>query len=223
MGHKSVKNNLEQLKNGLWMRAWEKECAEPENIAIGRSSYELRFLQRQSEYANEIVRILQEMSLTLHFTSHLTENPTEKVGDVGAKDLVCYYQGVFLTLVHQMKDKLIQLVDLMTEQEAPEDLNQKKKFSLARLLQRKGQAIDSIGIGSELSQWNQEDPSSGISVALRRRTAHHHNEEPFGHLMDIARYGTADMLSLKYLTTAFRPKVEGNLYKMKEALSQLED
>ncbi len=54
MEQKSVRKNLEQLRNGLWLRAGEKECAEPESIAIGQSSKELRFMQRQSEYANEI-------------------------------------------------------------------------------------------------------------------------------------------------------------------------
>ena len=43
-----------------------------------------------------------------------------------------------------------------------------------QLLRRKGQAINKIGITTELKQWDQENSSSGIAVALRKRTAHHH-------------------------------------------------
>lgn len=59
----SLKTNFDKLKAGCLFRSLQKENSEPENIAIGQISKELRFLQRQSEYASEIERVLKELRL----------------------------------------------------------------------------------------------------------------------------------------------------------------
>ena len=41
----SLKSNFDKLKAGCLFRALQKENSEPENIAIGQISKELRFLQ----------------------------------------------------------------------------------------------------------------------------------------------------------------------------------
>ena len=114
----SLKTNFDKLKAGRLFRSLQKENGEPENIAIGQISTELHFLQRQSEYTSEIERVLKELRLT---TSLIREcKDRNQVAGMSKQELLAYYQGVFFMLVHQIKDKIIQLVYLMTEETVPD-------------------------------------------------------------------------------------------------------
>lgn len=172
MALEKLKTNFDKLKAGCLFRSLQKENGEPENIAIGQISKELRFLQRQSEYANEIERVIKELRLTVSFIKECRTR--DLVAGISRQELLVYYQGIFLTLVHQIKDKIVQLVHLMTEEVVPEKPSMENDVSISDLLRKKTKKLEDIGIEGEMKQWEQDNASSKIAVVLRKRTHHHH-------------------------------------------------
>lgn len=190
-----LKSNLEKLKVGCLMRSIQKTNSEPENIAIGQVSKELRYLQRQSEYADEIERVLKELRLT---TLLITETKVSKLSEIigtSKQELLAYYQGIFLTLVHQMKDKVTQLIHLMTEETIPEKPDMEKEIKVVNLLRKKQDILKKIGIEDEIKQWEQGNPSSKIAIVLRKRTHHHHRVSRLRYDNDFLRLGFTDIVT----------------------------
>ena len=188
-----LKSNFEKLKVGCLMRSIQKVNSEPQNIAIGQVSKELRSLQRQSEYTNEIERVLKELRLTTQFIAETKGNKlSERIG-INKQELLAYYQGIFLSLVHQMKDKVMQLIYLMTEETVPEKPAMEKNVTVADLLKKKQDILKKIGIEDEIKQWEQENPSSKIAVALRKRTHYHHRVSSLRYDNDFLKLGFTDI------------------------------
>ncbi len=191
MALETLKTNFDKLKAGCLFRSLQKENGEPENIAIGQISKELRFLQRQSEYANEIERVIKELRLTV---SLIEECQTRGlVAGISRQELLAYYQGVFLALVHQIKDKIVQLVHLMTEEAIPEKPSIENDVSVADLLRKKTKKLQDIGIEEEMKQWEQDNASSKIAVVLRKRTHHHHRISGLRYDKDFLNLGFTDI------------------------------
>jgi len=190
---KPYANNFEKLKAGTLFRSIKKENSEPENIASGQVSKELRFLQRQSQYVTEIERVLKELQLTVSLIGECRVCVVS--GRTSRQDLLAYYQGVFLTLVHQMKDKIMQLVHLMTEEIIPEKPSVEKDISVSDLLQRKIKKIQDIRIEEEIKQWEQENPTSKIAVVLRKRTHYHHRVSGLKYDDDFLKLNFTDIVS----------------------------
>ncbi len=189
---------LNQLKLGLLMRNQKKETEEPANIAIGQESKELRFLERQMEYAMEVDRVLSELKITVKLIADLKDNCEVKISETTPKDLLVYYQGAFFSLVHQMKDKILQLVNLMTEKKIPDKPTKEKDISLRNILKNKSGIIDNLGIRKKLVFWQQENPKSSVAVVLRKRTEYHHK-------ISRLRYNK-DVLNLGFVETMENPK-----------------
>lgn len=166
------KCNLDKLKAGAMLRSVNKENNEPENIAIGQVSKELRYLQRHSQYISEIERVLNELRLTT-FLIKDCKTCTLPSG-INRQNLLVYYQGIFLNLVHQIKDKIMQLINLMTEDKIPEKPTEENDVSVSDLQRKKIKQLQEIGIEEEINQWNQANMESNIAVVLRKRTYHHH-------------------------------------------------
>lgn len=186
-------NNFEKLKVGTLLRSIKKENEEPENIALGQISKELAFLQRQSQYVTEIERVLKELRLSVSLiqgckTAILPEG-------VSRQELLAYYQGTFLTLVHQMKDKVLQLVHLMTEGKVPERPSVENDVSVSDLLHKKQTELQKIGIENAIKEWEQESPNSGIAVALRKRTHYHHRVSGLRYDRDFINLGFTDIVN----------------------------
>src|SRR3989344_8847961 len=87
---KQFESSLEKLKAGCLFRSKQKEIGEPENIALDQISKELRFLQRHSEYINEIERVLKELRLT-KFLIKECKTGGVLVG-VSRQELLAYHQ-----------------------------------------------------------------------------------------------------------------------------------
>ena len=68
---------------------------------------------------------------------------------VSDHNLLIYYQGIFLTLVHQIKDRILQLVNLMIESDIPEKPGMEKDIKVATLIREKGDILKKIGIKDE--------------------------------------------------------------------------
>lgn len=188
---KQPQTNLYKLKTGTLFRSVQKENSEPENIALGQVSKELRFLQRQSEYVSEIERVLKELRLTKDLIKECRMRELSAV--ISRQELLAYHQGVFLTLVHQMKDKIAQLVHLMTEEKIPEKPSIENDVSITDLLKRKEKNLQAIGIEEELRQWSQDSPTSKIAVVLRKRTHHHHRVSGLRYDKDFLNLGFTDI------------------------------
>ncbi len=170
-----MQNSFEELKKGLLFRCLKKESEEPAKAAVGRVSTELRFLQRQSEYATEVARVLEELNLTVSLIVELKDKTDKELpASTNRQKLLLYYQGYFFNLIHQMKDKILQLVNLMTEETVPEKPDRERDVSLRNLFDKKGKRLSALRIRRPLELWNQEDSDSPIAVVLRRRTTHHH-------------------------------------------------
>lgn len=187
------KSNFEKLKVGCFMRSIQKETSEPENIAIGQVSKGLRYLQRQSEYTNEIERVLKELRLTTLLIAETKISKFREITEVSKQELLAYYQGIFLTLVHQMKDKVMQLIYLMTEETVPENPAIERDVTVADLLRKKQYILKKMGIEDEIKQWEQENPSSKIAVVLRKRTHHHHRVSRLRYDNDFLKLGFTDI------------------------------
>ncbi len=187
-------DGITKLKIGLLMRAFRKETSEPENIAVDQVSKELRFLQRQNEYAVEIERVFKELHLTLSFVIDLKSWQESKVEGVPKEDILLYYQGNFLTLIHQLKDKILQLINLITENAIPQKPADENDIKLKNLLDKKGEIIDKLGIKSELQQWDQQNKESLIAKALAKRTTHCHRVSKMRYREDYQKLGFARIM-----------------------------
>lgn len=203
------------------MRSIQKENAEPEKKAIGRVSKELRYLQRQSEYTNEIERVLKELRLT---TLLITETKVSKLSEIigtTKQELLAYYQGIFLTLVHQMKDKVTQLIHLMTEETLPEKPAMEKKIKVVNLLRKKQDIFKEMGIEDEIKQWDEENLSSKIAVALRKRTHHHHKVSRLRYDKDFSKLGFTDIATQSPFQEMFTDYDKQEIEKMRTESTEL--
>lgn len=211
-------NNLDKLKAGTLFRSIQKENSEPENIALGQVSKELAFLQRQSQYVNEIERVLKELKLTVSLIRN--SKGGEVPEEVSRQELLAYHQGNFLTLVHQMKDKIIQLVHLMTETTIPDKPSIEYDMPLADLLRRKQQLLQEIGIEEAVKQWGQEHPTSGIAVALRKRTHHHHRVSGLRYDEDFINLNFTDIATQPSFQQGLTDYGKGQIEKMRAASTE---
>ena len=84
-----------------------------------------------------------------------------------------YFQGIFFDLIHQLKDKLLQLVYRLTFDALPDTSFQDKDVSLADLLRWRHERLRAYDLEPLLQIWSQES-TSGIGVVLRKRTVYHH-------------------------------------------------
>lgn len=211
---KPYKNNLEKLKVGTILRSFQKENGEPENVVLGQISKELGFLQRQSQYAGEIERVLKELSLTVTLikgcqTVVVPEGTTRQ-------ELLAYYQGNFFTLVHQMKDKVLHLVNLMTETVIPEEPSMEKKdISVTDLFKNKELILDTIGIKDAIKEWEQDNPTSWIAVVLRKRSHHHHKISGLKYDKDYLNLGFTDIATQENVQVSLSEYSKEQIEKMR--------
>jgi predicted nucleotidyltransferase len=163
----------DQLKSGLLLASIEQTTKEPENYVLGRISHQALFLQKRSQYAHEVGRVIDELRMTVSLMEHIPGN--FQIQDLSAKEetLLLYFQGIFFDLTHQLKDKLLQLIHLLTFDTVPDTPYEGKDVSLADLLRRRHEKLKAYELEQLLRLWGQ-DSTSGIGVVLRKRTIYHH-------------------------------------------------
>lgn len=209
----SLKTNFDKLKAGCLFRSLQKENGEPENIAIGQISKELRFLQRQSEYANEIERVLKELRLTASLIKECKDR--DLLAGMSRQELLAYYQGVFFALVHQIKDKVVQLVHLMTKEVVPEKPAVENDVSVSDLLRQKVKQLQDMGIENDIKQWEQDNETSKIAVVLRKRTHHHHRISGLRYDQDYLNLGLTDIATQPSFRDQLTDYGKGQMDKMR--------
>lgn len=128
-------------------------------------------------YFCDIERILQEMKASISFVSAPPEDDFLKKHNVQSEDYVLYHQGYFLDLVHQLKDKLCQLVKSTTVVGGDYSEKQQKKLTLNKLL--KDTFVSRIPNLKEcLNDWDDNNSNGVIAQALKKRTHYHHYNNP---------------------------------------------
>lgn len=167
---------LEKLNAGLLIMGIKREMEEPEIQALEHQSYTHDAIQSQQTYAGEVIRIIKELKLTNKLLNEVKISLSEQE-DNPSEELVSYYSGIFFDLVHQLKDKLFQLVSVMIiDLDTPLqtryiDLSGDK---INKFIKQNSEMLQKIGIYTELESWKKED--GAIGVTLQRRTQHHHKK-----------------------------------------------
>src|SRR3989338_2744178 len=177
--HKNKKQKMEtykefiDLKSGLLFLDFQQGTEEPEYEAMGRITKKHKVFQTRWQYANDLERAIKELELTSIFLLETNQSISAHGKQFDSEEIISYYEGIFLDCVHQIKDKLFRLVwwmlqdeDSKTHPNEPDNIKIKSFKPYEALLKY-------IGVLDLLKEWNQ-DANSGIAVALKKRTHHHH-------------------------------------------------
>lgn len=169
---KDERSNLGKLIQGLLAKGLQKQMSEPEYYVLDRETFEHAHLDKQRGYANEMQRLIKELRLNAILISKID---FEKVDvEYTPEEILNYHIGTFYDLVHQLKDKMRQLVRLVILEEASKnprkDPSQKE---LKKYLKRQKEVLNKTGLQAELDKWNDENVGT-IGNILNKRTIHHH-------------------------------------------------
>lgn len=166
-------SKLSQLTTGLLLLNLKKEMEEPAYIPMGRITKNRRVIQRRNEYSTDLERVIFEAKLTTLLMSEVQASRAIAGKIFEPEEIIKYHNGVFLDQVHQIKDKLLRLIDrlLLVPENVPD--SQKKdpdRIKLATFLSFHESELKEIGIYDLLEQWDK----GSVAVVLRRRTQYHH-------------------------------------------------
>lgn len=164
-----------KLNSGLLFLTFEKMASEPEYEAMGRMTRQRSIIERRQQYSLDLERALTEAKLTTKLISAVGKGIEIDGKSFEPEDLITYYDGIFLDYIHQIKDKILRLVWWMLQDEKSQSksqLNEPEKIRL-RTFTPYEIFLKKNGIYELLTDWNQ-DSSTGIAVALKKRTQHHH-------------------------------------------------
>jgi len=164
---------LELLSRGLLMLDLQKEIDEPGYSTIGRMTFDHAVVKQRHSYCSELQRVLDELKLTAQLLNEVNEQKQTKDKVHEPEEIINYYSGVFFDQVHQIKDKLLRLVDyICADGHLVKPYDEPKEVKVSKLLTKHGAVIDKVGIRGLLEAWQQGDNTFGI--ILRKRTEHHH-------------------------------------------------
>lgn len=168
-------DKLSQLITGLILLTFKREVEESCYSAIDMITFEHELLQRRNRYASDLKRVFDELRLTNELLVEVSGQKQTGHKTHGPEEIVNYYSGNFFDLVHQIKDKLFQLVaSLITEKTESGPYKEPRRVSKKEFLKKYGEEIKKIGIHDILiNKWGQEDEGP-IGVVLRKRKQHHH-------------------------------------------------
>jgi predicted nucleotidyltransferase len=164
-------SDLNKLNTGLLFSDFEKTAMEPEYEAMDRMTKEHGVIQKRYQFSHDLVRALTEAKLTSKLRSLAKDAVSIDEKTFESEELITYYDGIFLDQVHQIKDKILRLVwwmmqDPKSPSQEPDNIGLKNFKPYEELLKK-------IGIYDLVHGWDQ-DLQTGIAVALRKRTQHHH-------------------------------------------------
>lgn len=129
-----------------------------------------------SDYGYEVARVLSELELTVLLAKQAQPVKSEN-GDIWiTEEIIYYYNGLFLDLLHQMKDKLfIFLETIFNLNSASYSVPITKKMKVKRFIERNNILLNEIGIMNDLTVWSDDIiQNSSINVCIRKRTQYHH-------------------------------------------------
>lgn len=162
-----------KLVTGLLFLDFKQTADEPEYEAIGRITRKHAVFQRRYQYAQDLERALTEAKLTSKFLSLVENGVATDERSFEPEELITYYDGIFLDHIHQIKDKVFRLIWwLLQDENTKNKVNEPDSIKLKSFLSYQDK-LNKVGIAELLQEWNQAT-NSGVAVALRKRTQHHH-------------------------------------------------
>lgn len=173
------KTPIEKLKEGIFLRYSETELDFPGYHAMRSIPTEMQSIQDQWRYASEILRVLSELELTLWVLENRIPSD-EDTKDIphNPEDFVIYYQGAFLELAHQLRDKILEFVALLLDVKGRKSKEGSESF-INRLIV--AAQTKNIPIIDELKAWSDTQPErTGLITAIAMRTSHHHHVSGLG-------------------------------------------
>lgn len=179
--------SIENLVDGLFIASKVKENDEQlSNRALGIRSHESRHAERKWQYAKQVKRILRDMRLVVSLAKNVDILSSE-MGGFLPEEIISYHRGAFLTLCHQLKDKLIKLI-YITDPEYKDFKNTRPKIKLSRLLNMNidKDVKDIVKKYDDEAEIDRSRPY-GISLALKKRTKHHHYISPLDYDEDLSK------------------------------------
>lgn len=161
------------LNKGLLVLNVKKELQEKGYSAIGRITKARQVVSRRQEYCSDLIRVIDEAKLTLHLLAQVQD--IQIVGEkiLQPEEVISYYNGIFLEQVHQIKDKLLRLVDrLLLEPETAQASRRKdpNEIKIKSFTDKNKGVLEEIGIYDLLVKWSSGD----LARTLSKRTDHHH-------------------------------------------------
>jgi predicted nucleotidyltransferase len=173
------KSKLEQLKDALFLKSYLTDLDDKAHHVLGMVSHETEHENKCSRYANDMVRFLEQMKMSIFMLKNLgliSTTATEAGWD--ETHLVPYYQGIFISQLYGLKEKVTQLLKLLTDEE-PANGKHEEKISMKKLRER--HIVKELDIDEHLAKWDLDDQNfrTGIKIALSKRVHHQHYLDPF--------------------------------------------
>lgn len=167
---------LEKLNTGLLTQYFHRQIKESRYTVLDRITFGHKVLQERHSYSAEVQRVIDELHLTTALITQvgIDDEPEVNGKKIHGEELINYYTGNFYGLVHQAKDKILRLIDLMeADDETKKPFKHTKKINPADIIQKHEEAVDKIGIRDLINEWTQ-DSKTPMAVILKRRTKHEH-------------------------------------------------
>ncbi len=180
-------NWFERIKLGLIITGIKADLRQPHNYAMGRVPRGHYSWYTAQQYLYDIERIFRELKVSTSFVTHLPEEIFLGEHFISREDYIMYHQGYFLDLVHQLKDKLCQVVKAVV---TPDKEYQKKKSErntkLSGLLKDRN-VKRNPQLLLLLSEWDESNLDSVIAKNLKKRTHYHHYKNPLTNVESYSR------------------------------------
>lgn len=173
-GFQDLRSNLEKLDSGLLMMGIKRSVDEAAYYVIEQQTFGHKALQTRHTYSSEVARVLDDVKLTVGLMDEI-DGPKTIGGKLYQPEAqIAYYNGALYTLVHSLKDKIVQLLAVMfTEDQLPKAYKDLDSAKVKKFLDKNEALLKEIGIYHELEIWL--DSANGpIGKTLRRRNDYHH-------------------------------------------------
>lgn len=165
--------NFENLKTGLLFLDFKQGTEEPEYEAMDRMTKKHGIIQKRYQYAQDLDRAIKEAELTSTLLSNIDSQVNLGRKTFDPEEIVSYYDGIFLDYVHQIKDKVFRLIWWMLQDEDSKTIPNEPEHIRLRSFRQYESILKGVGVYNLLHEWDQES-STGISIALKKRLQHHH-------------------------------------------------
>lgn len=168
---------LEKLKTGLTIISAKGDIRQPQSSAMERVPEGYSRWQTASLYLMDIERIMRELRAASSFVATLPDATFLSSHSINEEDYVMYHQGYFFDLVHQLKDKLCQLIKAIITPEKNYSQKHEKAAELKKLL--KDDYVQNVpNLQEALKEWDDGSSNGVIAIVLKKRTFYHHFKNP---------------------------------------------
>jgi len=167
------KTQFSKLQNGIFFAYQNKVIREPEYEVINSFTDKSSALSKMHQYSSDMEKIIREMDYAYNLIDNLPEEKYLEKLRIAPEDYILYHKGYFLELVHQMKDKVFNLIDAFSKINEKKYEEKKTNVKIGDIIKR-----DKISNHQDLikliNEWG-ENAHNPISLLLKKRTKNHHS------------------------------------------------